>query len=173
MEEVVIEKYAVEFRKGVAWNQNPEQDYRYMECKVCGQFTMVSSDTTSTTCHECVNEMVDPPEISTRGNTGKVSGWHFMKEFVDPQGNVYHKGEEQPQLKGTLKPTVIEKKQKMSKKQKDDYKLEAAVQVSILKKELKGLRWKKDKKLVTQKIAQYSRIMKGKFTESLVTKLFS
>ena len=60
-----------------------------------------------------------------------------------------------------------------SKKQKDNYKLEAAQEVAILKKKLKGLRWKKDKKLVTQKINQYSRIMKGKFTESLVTKLFS
>lgn len=168
-----IEKYAVEYRKGTAWNQNPNRDYRYMECKVCGQFAMASEDSTSITCYECVQEMVDPPEINTRGNTGKVSGWHFMKEFVDKNGNVYHKGVEQPQLKGKLKPTVIEKKNKLSKKEKDNYKLEAAQEVAKLKKELKGLRWKKDKKLVTQKINQYSRIMKGKFTESLVTKLFS
>ena len=168
-----IEKYAVEYRKGTTWNQNPDRDYRYMECKVCGQFAVTSEDSIAITCFECVQEMVDPPEISMRGNTGKVSGWHFMKEFVDKNGNVYHKGVEQPQLKGKLKPTVIEKKDKLSKKDKDNYKLEAAQEVARLKKELKGLRWKKDKKLVTQKINQYSRIMKGKFTESLVTKLFS
>tara|TARA_R110000744_G_scaffold151931_3_gene265652 strand:+ start:2597 stop:3109 length:513 start_codon:yes stop_codon:yes gene_type:complete len=167
-----IVKYAVEFRKGTKWNQNPEQDYRYMECKLCGQMEMSSAEI-STTCHDCVREMTDPPEISVRGNTGKVSGWHFMKEFVDKNGNVYHKGIEQPQLKGKLKPTVVEKKNKLSKKEKEVYKQEAAVKVSMLKKELKGLRWKKDKKLVTQQIKNYSKIMKGKFTDTLVTKLFS
>ena len=93
--------------------------------------------------------------LRKRGNTGKVSGWHFMKEFVDKNGNVYHKGIEQPQLKGKLKPTVVEKKNKLSKKEKEVYKQEAAVKVSMLKKELKGLRWKKDKKLVTQQIKNY------------------
>jgi hypothetical protein len=168
-----IVKYIVEFRKGTKWNQNPDQEYRYMECKLCGQMELSSEGSISTTCHDCVREMTDPPEISTRGNTGKVSGWHFMKEFVDKNGNVYHRGVEQPQLKGKLEPTTIEKKNKLSKKEKECYKQEAAVKVSILKKELKGLRWKKDKKLVTQQIKNYSKIMNGKFTDTLVTKLFS
>ena len=38
-------------------------------------------------------------------STGRMRGWQFMKEFVDVQGNVFHKGKEQPKLKGTLKPT--------------------------------------------------------------------
>jgi len=37
----------------------------------------------------------------------KPRGWHFMNEFVDSEGNVYHKGVEQPELKGTLTPTII------------------------------------------------------------------
>ena len=166
-------EYAIEYRKGHRWNQNPDKLYKYMECKICGQFSPVSEDTTSTVCHECVMEMTEPPVINTRGNTGKPSGWHFMKEFVDRNGNVYHKGVEQPKLKGTLPPTKIEKRKRLSKKEKQEYKDKAALQIANLKKELKGLRWKKDKKAVTRKIKNYTKIMNGKFTESLVTKLFS
>jgi hypothetical protein len=38
---------------------------------------------------------------------GKPRGWHLMAEFVDSEGNVFHKGVEQPQLKGTIPPTKI------------------------------------------------------------------
>ena len=72
-------EYAVEYRKGERWNQNPDRLYKYMECRLCGQFSPVSEDTTSTVCHECVMEMTDPPEINRRGNTGKPSGWHRIK----------------------------------------------------------------------------------------------
>tara|TARA_R100000315_G_C5235146_1_gene146713 strand:- start:757 stop:1263 length:507 start_codon:yes stop_codon:yes gene_type:complete len=166
-------QYAVEYRKGFRWNQDKNRTYRYMECKICGQFENVSEDTTAVTCHECVMEMCDAPEIKTRRNLGRPSGWHFMKEFVDKQGNVYFRGVEQPKLKGTKPPTIIEKKVRYTKKEKQDYMQKAAVQVNILKKELKGLRWKKDKKVVMQKIKNYSKIMNGKVTENLVTKLFS
>jgi len=167
------ETYAIEYRKGTKWNENPEYTYKYMECKICGQFAKASEDTSSITCYECVQEMTEPPEINTNKNSGRPSGWHFMKEFVDKRGNVYHKGVEQPQLKGTLKPTEVVKKKKLSKKEKEEYKRLAAVEVSIIKKEMKKLRWKKDKKLAMQKIKNYNRILKGKFTESLVTKLFN
>ena len=106
-------------------------------------------------------------------SSGRLRGWQFMKEFVDRNGNVYHKGVEQPKLKGTLPPTKIEKKKRLSKKEKQEYKDKAALQIANLKKELKGLRWKKDKKAVTRQIKNYTKIMNGKFTESLVTKLFS
>jgi hypothetical protein len=173
MNETKEHKYAVEYRKGSRWNQNPDNLYKYMECKRCGAFSQVGEGATAVTCHECVMEMCDPPEIKAKRNTGRPSGWHFMKEYVDKDGNVYHRGKEQPKLKGTLKPTVIEKKNKLSKQEKQKYKTEAAVQVAKLKKELKGLRWKKDKKIVNQKIKNYSKVMKGKFTEALVSKLFS
>lgn len=31
----------------------------------------------------------------------KTRGWHFREEYVDSEGNVYHKGKLQPHLKGT------------------------------------------------------------------------
>jgi len=166
-------EYAVEYRKGSKWNQNPDRDYRYMECKDCGAFELASEDTTAVTCHQCVMEMCEAPEIKTRRNQGRPSGWHFMTEFVDKNGNVYFKGVEQPKLKGTLPQTVVEKKLKYTKRQKEEYMQRAALEINILKKELKTLRWKKDKKVVMQKIKNYSKILKGKITEQWVTKLFS
>ena len=59
---------------------------------------------------------------SRRVKTGRPSGWQWMKEFVDKDGNVFHKGKEQPNLKGTLPPTKV-KPRKKKKKLTADQKL--------------------------------------------------
>ena len=51
--------------------------------------------------------------------TGRPAGWHFMNEFVDADGNVFHKGKEQPKLKGTLPPTKVEPKKKTKRRTKE------------------------------------------------------
>ena len=43
-----------------------------------------------------------------------------MNEFVDKDGNVFHKGKEQPKLKGTLKPTKVKPPKKRKKMTADD-----------------------------------------------------
>ena len=52
--------------------------------------------------------------------TGRPAGWHFMNEFVDKDGNVFHKGKEQPKLKGTLKPTKVKPPKKKTKRRTKD-----------------------------------------------------
>ena len=52
--------------------------------------------------------------------TGRPAGWHFMNEFVDKDGNVFHKGKEQPKLKGTLPPTKVKAKKKTKRRTKDE-----------------------------------------------------
>ena len=53
--------------------------------------------------------------------TGRPAGWHFMNEFVDKDGNVFHKGKEQPKLKGTLEPTKVKPpKKKVKRRTKDE-----------------------------------------------------
>ena len=42
-----------------------------------------------------------------------------MKEFVDKDGNVFHKGKEQPKLKGTLKPTAVKARKKIKRRTKE------------------------------------------------------
>ena len=59
---------------------------------------------------------------SVKPKTGRPAGWHFMNEFVDKDGNVFHKGKEQPNLKGTLPPTKV-KPRKKKKKLTEDEKL--------------------------------------------------
>ena len=52
---------------------------------------------------------VEPVVEKKRGELPKVKrprGWQFMAVFVDLEKNVFHKGVEQPGLKGTLPVTV-------------------------------------------------------------------
>ena len=165
-------EYAVEYRKGTKWNERPGAMYRYMECKICGQMEKCGEDSTSITCSDCVNEMVEGPTIGNNKSSGRPAGWHFMAEFVDKDGTVFYKGVEQPKLKGTLPPTEIVKKKRLTKKEKEKYKQQAGVRVSKLKKELTKQRWKKDKKIILRKIKYFNRIIKGKFPEGFREKLF-
>ena len=52
--------------------------------------------------------------------TGRPAGWHWMAEFVDKDGNVFHKGREQPKLKGTLPPTKVKPPKKKTKRRSRD-----------------------------------------------------
>jgi len=159
--------YIVEYRKGTKWNQRPDCTYRYMSCKLCGHMTVVGEDTTAVTCHHCVNEMVEGPQITSRRiSSGRPAGWHFMAEYVDKDGNVFHKGKEQPKLKGKLEPTVIVKKQKISKTEKNTMIREANTKIHKLKKELKNAKLKKEIKSLTREIARLSKIARGKIPRS-------
>ena len=55
-----------------------------------------------------------------RVSTGRPAGWHWMNEFVDKDGNVFHKGKEQPDLKGTLPPTKVKPPKKRKKLTADE-----------------------------------------------------
>jgi hypothetical protein len=55
-----------------------------------------------------------------RVKTGRPSGWHFMNEFVDKDGTVYHKGKEMPELKGTLPVTVVKPKKKTKRRSQEE-----------------------------------------------------
>ena len=90
-----------------------------LECKKCGRWVdNVGEDTKTVICSYCVLGMVGmPEEKKSYTPTGRPPGWHFMAEFVDKDGNVFHKGKEAKQLKGTLPPTkVIVKPKKKTKR---------------------------------------------------------
>ena len=93
-----------------------------LECKKCGRWVdNVGDDTTSAVCSYCVIGMVGlPEEKKSYTPTGRPAGWHFMNEFVDKDGNVFHKGKEQPKLKGTLKPTKVVAKKKAKRRTKQE-----------------------------------------------------
>ena len=84
-----------------------------MECQKCGRVVEnVGELTVKVLCSYCTFRLVGFPEVSTSTykSTGRPPGWHWMKEFVDKDGNVFHKGKEVPKLKGTLSPTKVKRK---------------------------------------------------------------
>ena len=91
----------------------------HMCCHKCGREVKgVSEDAVKVTCSHCVLRIVGFPEEpkSAYKPTGRPAGWHFMNEFVDKDGTVFHKGKEQPKLKGTLKPTKVKPPKKKIKR---------------------------------------------------------
>ena len=159
--------YTIEYRNGSKWNQNPETLYKYMSCRKCGQMSTVGEEASATTCHDCVREMVEPPQFTSRRNSsGRPAGWHFMAKYVDQDGNVFHRGIEQTALKGKFKTTVVEKKQKISKNEKRTMISAANVQVHKLKKQLKTAKLKKDIKRLRREIAKLTKIGSGKIPRS-------
>ena len=97
----------------------------YMDCKITGDpVRNVSMEATSVIGSRAfiarMEKMFPSENKPKRVKTGRPSGWHFMNEFVDKDGNVFHKGKEQPDLKGTLPPTKIKPKKKAKRRTKDE-----------------------------------------------------
>ena len=97
----------------------------YMDCKITGDpVRNVGVEATSVIGSRALtvrmNRMFPEQSKPTRVKTGRPSGWHFMNEFVDKDGTVFHKGKEQPKLKGTLPPTKIKPKKKAKRRTKDE-----------------------------------------------------
>ena len=127
------------------WLSFHEDSQRWMICKSCqSNYVKCGEKTIATTCSMCVIriDMVKFPETikKQKVSSGKPAGWHFMNEFVDKEGNVFHKGKEQPKLKGTLKPTKV-KVRKKKKKLTEEEKLQR--DLKNWKKRLKAKRGSK------------------------------
>ena len=93
--------------------------YQTLPCNKCGRLEEnVGEEAVKVTCSMCVLGAVGFPEEpkSAYKPTGRPAGWHWMAEFVDKDGNVFHRGKEQPKLKGTLKPTKVKSPKKRKKR---------------------------------------------------------
>ncbi len=95
---------------------------RALECDKCNRIVENVGDlAVKVTCSYCTMMMTGLPEEPKRKvSTGRPAGWHFMKEFVDKDGNVFHKGKEQPKLYGTLKSTKVKPSKKKTKRRTND-----------------------------------------------------
>mgnify|MGYP003670647297 FL=1 len=148
-------------------NSIPDQSYwgwQFLGDKPrCNNWVEVNPNTTAVLCSHCVNKTVGPPEMKGGYvSKGRPRGWQFMKEFVDPQGNVFHKGKEQVDLKGTLSPTKIDKtpKKKLSKQEKLDLKTAIYQQMTLVKGNLKKAKFKKDIKAGNSQLKKLNRQLK-------------
>ena len=112
----------------------------YMDCKITGEpVANVSTNAKSVIGSRALMGMVGiPKEKPKKVSTGRPAGWHFMNEFVDKDGTVFHKGVEQPKLKGTLKPTKVTPKKKTKRRTKEEILLARdAEKKAALKKAVK------------------------------------
>ena len=119
-----------------------EDGKRFMQCKHCkSEYVQTGEEAGAVTCSRCVTRITTSqmtledffPSMKIK-KTGRPAGWHWMNEFVDKKGNVFHKGKEQPELKGTLSPSKV-KPRKKKKKLTADEKLQKEIN-----------KWKKRKK---------------------------
>jgi len=112
-----------------------------LECHKCGRWVEnVGEEAVSVTCSYCVLMAVGiPEEKKSYQSTGHPPGWHFMAEYVDKDGNVFHKGKEMKKLKGTLKPTKVKPpKKKIKRRTKDEiYLARHELKKAALKKAVK------------------------------------
>ena len=111
-------------KKKQEWMSFHEGGKRYMQCKHClSEYVSVSENIVAVTCSDCVTGITTSqmtledfyPSWKKQKKTVRPAGWHFMNEFVDKKGNVFHKGKEQPELKGTLSPTKVKSPKKRKK----------------------------------------------------------
>ena len=102
-----------------------ENGQRWLQCKYCYEYQKVDSEVGAITCSSCVVkiDLIKFPDTvikKQKVSTGRPPGWHFMNEYVDKDGNVFHTGKEQPKLKGTLKPTKVKPRKKKKKLTADE-----------------------------------------------------
>ena len=109
-------------KKKIEYHSYMEGNIKYMSCQICGRYEAVGDETTAVKCGRCVSMIMmnkyPHEEPKSYKPTGRPAGWHWMTEFVDKDGNVFHRGKEQPKLKGTLKPTVVKPTKKKRKKRR-------------------------------------------------------
>ena len=122
-----------------------ENGQGWLQCKFCCEYQKVDNVGGAITCSRCTmigtlkRKPMDEFFAKQRVSTGRPAGWHFMNEFVDKDGNVFHKGKEQPKLKGTLKPTKVKPPKKRKKLTADEKLFKKAADY---KKRLKARRGK-------------------------------
>ena len=121
----------------------------YMDCKTTGEpVANVSLDAVSVTgsialIKKCLGLLSDSEREKVFGvnkgtTTSKPRGWRWMKEFVDRGGNVYHKGVEQLELKGSKPITdvgAIKAKQRANKEKKSLAEQKKLLSIAAEKKE--------------------------------------
>ena len=115
-------------KKKIEYHSYTEGSVRYMVCSICGNYERVGEEATGVKCSRCVNMVMmnqyPLEESKSYKPTGRPAGWHWMTEFVDVDGNVFHRGKEQPKLKGTLKPTVVKSRKKTKRRTRNQILLD-------------------------------------------------
>ena len=100
----------------------------WMVCSVPGchhEVLVDKEEVIKVKCSLCTLAMAPVPKRlleQRKEKAEKPAGWRFMKLFIDKDGNVFHTGVVQPKLKGTLKPSNVDKIREDQKKKREETK---------------------------------------------------
>jgi len=113
---------------------------KWMTCSTsnCSNETLVEEDVVAVKCSLCTLALAPLPKhlMTQKKKSEKPAGWRFMALFVDKDGNVFHTGVEQPKLKGTLKPSDVEKIREDQKKKRAETKKKKELRAKLKEERL-------------------------------------
>jgi hypothetical protein len=125
-------------RKVTTLDRKPIQT-KELACEICAEeLVEVDESTVAVTCWRCAQKKVEPPIFKqpvAPDGPKRARGYHLMPLYIDPAGNVFHKGVERPELKGTLEPTPIKAKKTKAQKEAEKEKKEAKLAKLYKKKQ--------------------------------------
>jgi hypothetical protein len=136
--------------------ENSTGSGKYFTGHVCNSIVEVAETSEKVICWACVVRLLGNPIIKNEApkNIGFPRGWKFMSEFIDKDGNVYHKGVLVPELKDTKKPSKVKPTKKKAKK-------ENQVNFDEIKSLKAKIKAEKDQKKKRKLELKLSTIMKG------------
>jgi len=148
-----------------------EHGTKTLQCK-CGRSVEVDIGAEEATCWKCVTKMAPPsahllqsPEERQKERDEQKKypkGWRLFKYFVLPDGKVYERGQEKPELFGTMQPTdvdTIRKERKANKKTTREKNIEEQNEIEKLAK--KHERAKKEKEKAARKKEKHIEKLSG------------
>jgi len=138
-----------------------EHGTQTLYCK-CGRSVVAEMGADAVTCWKCVTKMAPPaahllqsPEERQKEREEQSKypkGWRLFKYFVLPDGKVYERGVEKPELFGTIPPTDVEtirKERQANKKTTRQKNIDEQKEIEKLAK--KHERAKKEKEKAARK----------------------
>ena len=146
--------------------QNSVPNGKYWHGSECFRYSKVSGEAASVLCWYCTERMTEPPVIQrVKIDSGMPRGWKLKAVFVHTDGTVYHKGVEQPELKGTLPATKIvdtplKKKVKLTRRQKQERVHTLGDEIATLKAQLFRETRKTKKAVLMKEISKLNRELK-------------
>ncbi len=127
-------------------------------CKKCGKEVIVDSETVEVICPICATKMAPPAQYLLKSAEDRQKekeeqakypkGWRLFKFFVLPDGKVYERGIEKPELKGTMEPTdvdAIRKERKAKRKTTRQKNMEEDARIQKLAQKHKKAKLEKEK----------------------------
>jgi hypothetical protein len=88
-----VNKSKKALKTNAAPNSLNRGEMQWLDCKICGiDGQYVAGDIKAVTCGRCTVGLTDPPAEKVKPLEKRPRGWHLMKTYISPSGEVFHRG---------------------------------------------------------------------------------